>query len=288
MDYGALGEAGAHEDALPPTDVASDVLDARDASDTSCTPDARDALTDAADALDSTVDAPPDAADAADAADVTDAVDVGACAPLPSGALAWWRGEDDVTDVIGHRTGTRAGAVLYTTGMSGRAFLFDGKSYASAPATGLPVGGAARTLELWARIDDPPTEEAFFAGYGGFGSYAATFHLGAEFDMRPFFSQWGVNTKAPFWAKQTWHHVAVTSTDAGLVRLYSDGVFASESSMPISTPSGTTFLIGAIPGDSSRRLFGAASEVTVYDRALTADEIRAIAAAGGRGKCLPP
>ena len=45
------------------------------------------------------------------------------------------------------------------------------------------------------------------------------------------------------------------------------------------------FVIGAIPGDPYRRLDGAVDEVSIYDRALTAQEVSAIYAAGAAGKC---
>ena len=127
-----------------------------------------------------------------------------------------------------------------------------------------------------------PTGEAFFAGYGVFGTFTSSFARGASGD-RVFFSQWGGAVFGPSLTLGRWTHVAAVSAGS-IVALYVDGVKFDEQQQTIATLAGD-FFIGGIPGDAIRKLDGAVDEVTLYDRALTAQEVSVIYAAGAAGKC---
>jgi hypothetical protein len=57
-------------------------------------------------------------------------------------------------------------------------FRFDGvDDFFQAPSVGLPTGNADRTMELWVKANSFPTSgEAYFAGYGNFGSGLLVLH----------------------------------------------------------------------------------------------------------------
>ena len=111
----------------------------------------------------------------------------------------------------------------------------------------MPTGNSDRTLDLFFKVDAFTTSEAFFAGYGSFGSFNSTYALGALDDGRVFFSQWGDGIVGPSVAAGTWHNLAVTNV-GGLATLYLDGVGVGSKNMNINTAAGTSFFIGRIAG----------------------------------------
>ena len=228
------------------------------------------------DASGESYDAEPDAEPTADCFDASPG----------SGLVSWWRAEGDGTDDgPAQNDGANVGAT-FTTGRFGQAFLFAGSAYVDAPTAGLPIGSAERTLEMWVRLDEIDTEEAFFGGYGGFGSSTASYHTGASMSgSTAFFSSWGPAIGGPSLTLGQWHHIAATNIGTAAT-LYVDGVVAASGSMDFSTPSDSRLYIGRIPGalGDMRRLIGAVNEVAVFDGALTDDDIELIAA---EGKCSP-
>jgi len=213
----------------------------------------------------------------------------GQTAPLPGGVVSWWPGEDE-SDVVGPNTGYFQGNASSQAGLVGSAFGFQGVAGDGvddnlvAPADGLPTGRADRTLELWVKIDAFVVNEAFFAGYGAFGSSYSVYSLGA-FQGQVFFSQWGDAILGPQLQTGEWYHVAVTNVGSS-VKLYLNGAVVGTANMTIDTAVGTSFCIGQVPLDDGKKLQGWVDEVSVYDRALCDAEIFAIYQAGLRGKGL--
>ena len=102
-----------------------------------------------------------------------------------------------------------------------------------------------------------------------------------------FFSTWMQSIAGPVLQPAVWYHVAVTNTGNTAI-LYLNGTQVASGDLGMDTPAGTPFYIGQIPGDDFRRLQGQVDEVSIYNRALSADEIQAIADAGSAGKCKGP
>lgn len=219
-------------------------------------------------------------------------------APVPdtssAAPVSWWPAEDSADDqgTAGNH-GIMVGTVGFVDGPVGRAFYFDGSSYIEAPSSGMPTGDEARTIALWVRMDNAVSEEAFFAGYGKFGTGAGAFVLGANrADSSPsgmgvFFSQWlyGIGCSA---CPETfdmelgvWYHLAVTSS-TDRTTLYINGAPVKSRFLEVSTPAKTSFYIGSLRGElgTTRRLKGAIDEVLVYNRVLSAEEIQQLFAAG--------
>src|SRR3990167_7007640 len=211
------------------------------------------------------------------------------CLPLPSGAAHWWRAEGNAQDSIGLNPGALEGGAVYASGMAGKGFSFDGvDDLVAIPADGFPTGASDRTLEAWVKIDALVAQEAYFAGYGLFGPMGASYNIGASFG-RLYFSSWVYDMFGPQVELGQWRHVAATNVGS-LVTLYLDGMPVNSASLPIDVPpEGTQFFIGKVGGQYGdiRRLQGQVDEVTLYSRALTAEEIAAIYQAGEAGKCAP-
>jgi hypothetical protein len=125
--------------------------------------------------------------------------------------------------------------------------------------------------------------EAFLAGYGAFGTFNGAYVLFVTADQRVGFSQWGGAILGPALTPGLWYHVAVSSTGTA-ASLYVNGELADAANLLSDTPSGTTFYMGQLGVDDGRRLQGSLDEVTIYDRALCAGEIREIYRAGSAGK----
>ncbi|MFD4764513.1 LamG domain-containing protein [Streptomyces sp. NPDC058439] len=77
-----------------------------------------------------------------------------------------------------------------------------------------------------------------------------------------------------------WHHVAA-AYDGATIKIYIDGALrATRPQTGALIPStGTPVVVGSSPADSSRNFLGSIDEARVYNRALTADDIAAAAAA---------
>jgi hypothetical protein len=202
-----------------------------------------------------------------------------------SGAVAWWTGDDNSLDIIGTNHGTLLNGPSFTPGKVGQAFWFDGiDDQFSAPTTGLPVGSSDRTIELWAKIESFNSGgQNLVAGYGQFGLVNAAYELTIlTSDKQIYWTQYGQSFGGGGALQvNVWYHIAVTSS-SGFTRLYLNGAEVANGSAPFSTTPSKDFYLGFL--DNSSRLRGAIDEVTVYDRALSPDEILAIYSAGAAGK----
>jgi len=208
----------------------------------------------------------------------------GACAdcwPRPDGAVAFWTGDGNAKELLAGDDGVEGMGVTYGPGLVGQAFQFDGTGGVAAPAGGLPTGGDDRTLELWARQDVVPAAEAVFASWGPPGVFAGTYGVYLE-RLAASFSQWGDAIHGPDFVVGTWTHIAVT-TEVGLSTLYVNGQAVASGRLKVDTVPGSSMLLGYI--DASRATTGAVDEVTVYNRALSAQELLDIYNAGALGKC---
>ncbi len=211
------------------------------------------------------------------------------CMSAPIDLVSWWPGDEDAKDVVSDNDGTLQNGTTLVPGIVGQAFSFDGvDDFVDATTNNLPTGNSDRTLEMWVKINSFVANEAFFAGYGTFGSGNQTYHLGTTQSGNLFFSSWGPAIFGPELNTGVWYHVAVTNV-SNLVTLYLDGesVTNGTQNININTSSSTQFFVGRISGSfgDSRRLNGFVDEVSIYNRALSDSEIQAIFNADIRGKC---
>jgi hypothetical protein len=198
--------------------------------------------------------------------------------PEAEGIVAYWTFDEGSGITAGDSVGTNHGTVhgaTWVTGRVGAGLSFDGvDDFVEAPTTGLPTGSSDRTLQLWFKLNVIPTwGEAYLAGYGNFGSFNQTYHLGTSGDAL-FFSQWGTGIGGPSLVPDQWYHAAVTNV-GNSATLYLDGTVVGSNTQTINTPAGTQFYAGRIPGSlgDQRRLDGLVDEVAIFNRALSKEEI---------------
>ena len=208
------------------------------------------------------------------------------CFPVPPGALAWWPGEDNVTDELKGHPGVASHGVSYADGMAGRAFKLDGQTnYLEIADSGdwnLSTNDFA--IELWANFGGPVAEAGFVAHDDGkvgwsFGvrGGAVSLHLDSPagpLDIAP----------APFAPQPgNWHHMAVTRGGSA-INLYVDGAPSGQATFAAEVPAASTPLtLGQAGGGFFFK--GLLDEVTIYHRQLSADEVKSIFQAGSAGKC---
>jgi hypothetical protein len=212
------------------------------------------------------------------------------CVSPPAGLVGWWPGETNANDIAGANNGTLLNGATFALGKVGWAFSLDGTDdvieVPSSPALSFGAN-AAMTVELWAYRT---TENATVHILGK--RVASSMLINYEMVWDPtyglqFNSGTGVGALTGIQLPmRTWTHLAGTF-EAGTYKFYINGQLAAVATgQPLGPTNSVPLEIGAAGGG----LFfgGLLDEVSIYNRALTPDEIAAIYAAGSAGKCPVP
>jgi len=210
------------------------------------------------------------------------------CLPPPSGLISWWPGDGNAKDIKGQNDGTLKNGATYGTGKVGQAFSFDGVDDLMQAATlDLPVGNSDRTMEMWIKIGWETVQSACFAEYGKPGTSTQVYYLGVWRSRKPFFSQWGDGlTGRVVLEPNKWYHVAATNVE-NVITLYVNGNAEGTNIEVINTPQNSELVVGKVSQESggNNQLV---DELSIYNRALSAAEIKSIYNAGSAGKCKRP
>jgi hypothetical protein len=228
-------------------------------------------------------------------------VDGGGCVEPPSGIVARWDFDGNLTDSVGGNDGTAYGTIAYVPGQVGQAIDFTGASYVMANAVNLPTGTSDRTVELWGQFqgyypnwsDAAAPADGLFFGYGSWGTVDGTNMLVVggfdNLDDTLSFSQWGASLTQPASsAPGTWYHIATTLASGTLTVYVNGNPVALSSSIEVNTPGDALVYLGGFPNPPDGKpeyLTGYVDAVAVYDRALAPAEIVSIYQAGSAGKC---
>ena len=217
------------------------------------------------------------------------------CVPAPSGLVGWWPGEGNANDVTGNNNGTLVNDVDFAPGEAGEAFSFDGaNSYVSIPDSPLLDSlTTSITIELWLKTDQVTSD---WTGIVTKGNSAWRLQATPEANTVDFTVSVsaGSLTGSRSINDGQWHHVAGVYDGTNMF-LYVDGTL--DGSMPatgLMPQNSDPLAIGAnvqayVPpcGCNEPGYFfnGLIDEVSIYNRALAAQEIQAIYNAGISGKC---
>lgn len=214
------------------------------------------------------------------------------CAIMPEGLVYWLKAEGNADDYLGSHDGIIHGLVTFSEGMVGDAFVFNGGSnYVSiAQSLNIPAGAAPRTLEMWM--------------YSEIGTWQSDLHTsfwtGTTLNKSAFFVDFETHPTMQFatwdedlWftssvPKVGWFHAAFVYDGETTLNAYINGELAGslELTAPLTT-SVTETLVGSGYHSAGQLYFlGKLDEVTLFNRALTQDEIASIALAGESGKCI--
>ena len=237
------------------------------------------------------------------------------CAPPPPGLVGWWPGEGNAYDAAGTNNGTlQGGATASAAGVVGSAFGFDGTNgYVQIPDAP-QLRPTNLTIEAWVRFDslDSPglggafpgeqyivfkqnsrsnTFEGFFLGKGRAGGRDLFI-----FGVSSASGQSAELDSAASVATNVWYHLA-GARGSNYLQLYVNGQLDSQTNVSFPQDYGTNALCFGTSGQAywDRKLKGTLDEVSLYNRALSSNEVAAIYSAGSLGKCrtssivlLPP
>ncbi|PWU11253.1 MAG: hypothetical protein C5B50_23750 [Verrucomicrobia bacterium] len=217
------------------------------------------------------------------------------CTPVPSGLVSWWGGESNTLDFARLNDGAPVGGVTYDAGMVGSGFVFGGNGSYVLLSNSPGLQAQSFTIEAWLqRASSSVTTGGGDAGgeifaYGP-GGYAFALYNGGSLSL----SKVGASevTTASLVTDTNFHHLAVTKSGTEVV-FYVDGVAYPAPPYDPGFTFSTTPAIGAAVGyfGGQYSFWGIIDEIAFYNRALSADEVFSLYAAGNFGKCplsLPP
>ena len=214
--------------------------------------------------------------------------------PAPAGMISWWRGENNATDSAGTNNGAISNGVAYAAGEVGQSFLFDGSTGCVFIPDSASLRPASVTLEAWVKILSTNGIQLVFAkplGTATLDSYGLALQNGVPLAAICDTSGFGVflSDTNPLTLGQ-WHHMAFTfDATTGLESLYTDGAMVASANAGISMNFDNHPLLLGADNDNTlpdNFLNGQIDEASIYNRALTANEIGSIYNVGASGKQL--
>jgi hypothetical protein len=199
---------------------------------------------------------------------------------LDRGLVGWWKLDGDLKDATPYAndgTGSNVTPTVDRTGTANSAYDFTGASdsYVSIPVGTAQQPTAQITLSLWAKVDgngaNPP--RAIIVSKNS--SYIDACFSGKVLFSLMLTTGQKLITGGSCGAVGSWHHYAATY-DGSTARLYEDGqqVASGAYTDPVAE-NATPLYIGRYNG-GGYTLNGAADDVRLYNRALSADEVTAL------------
>ena len=229
----------------------------------------------------------------------------GACLPPPAGLVGWWAGDGNANDIAGTNNGSlQGGATATAAGMVAQGFSFDGtNSYVQIPdAPALKPTNL--TVEAWvnftgldsARSGTAPAGDQYIvfkqnAQAYYFEGYSLEKFRIANGDAFMFTVGSASGQEVALLSKtlvktSVWYHVAAVR-GSNFMQLYVNGQLESQTNVSFAQNYGTLPLYFGASHETywDGKLKGRLDEVSLYNRALSSNEVAAVYAAGASGKC---
>src|SRR5262249_42415346 len=210
----------------------------------------------------------------------------------PAGLISWWRAENNALDTIGTNHGVLTNGATFAAGMVGQTFALDGVNDYVQIADSQSLRPASVTLEAWVKFFATNGIRSILGktlGSGGLDSYGLGLQDGAALAVMADNSGFAPFLySAPNIATGQWYHLPFTFDDTTKQQtLYVNGLMATNGVANKSIAYDThPFLLGVDIESGALNFFhnGLIDEASIYNRALTSNEIAAIYAAGSAGK----
>ena len=215
------------------------------------------------------------------------------CDPAPSGLVGWWPAEGNANDIDGTNNGTLISGVTFASGEVGQAFNVSGSDYVSVPDAPALDPTNAITVECWfyrravVGSFDPVVKKAGIPLVSDNNGYTLEFN-GNNILFWIYNSNVGWQSSGgavPIQLGQ-WYHAAGVFDGAHLMVYINGQLAASSSTSGRIVPSVSVLCFGR-DFNEGRYFNGLIDEVSIYNRALSSNEIAAIYSIGSGGKCPP-
>ena len=229
----------------------------------------------------------------------------GGCLPPLAGLIGWWPGDGNANDLTGSDNGTlQGGATATAAGMVAQAFSFNGtNNYVQIPDSPI-LRPANLTIEAWVRFSSlnsagsggSPAGDQYIvfkqntrsSDFEGF-DLSKTRIAGGDvfrFLVTSATAQAAEIHSSTLLATGVWYHVAAMR-GSNFTRIYVNGRLESQTNIAFAQDYGTLPLCFGTSGQSGwdHKLSGLLDEVSLYNRALSSNEVAAIYSAGAAGKC---
>jgi len=208
-----------------------------------------------------------------------------ACAAPPAGLVGWWSGDGNTVDLAGTNSGVLQNGVTYSRGEVGSGFTFS-QSGASVLVNAPEYSPTAGTLMFW-----------FLSTGGGAmtGSLLPNGNRGPGLAIDPNGNLlWELGNLTAQSLGQvrsnTWHHLALTYFTSGSavdVILYLDGTQVTTAATVPNTAWSPQVLFGAYLGAAQPSFIGSVDEITIFNKALSAQQVQQAYHEFGTGMCKP-
>jgi hypothetical protein len=213
---------------------------------------------------------------------------------VPSGAAGWYPGDGNANDIQAGNTGTLQGSATYANGKVGQAFSLNGtNAYVSAPSTAAndPTGaGTGASMEAWFYLNQLPSAAGhpmfIVSKSGTSGTDLFELRIDPDDRIKFLFRAGGVDANIIVQTGVWYHVVGTFDLTSGTASIYINGVLANVGA------TGGARTISVVPLDigyssalGGNRFFnGLIDEPAIFNRTLTANEIRDIYYAQSGGK----
>jgi hypothetical protein len=198
-----------------------------------------------------------------------------------AGLIAHWKLDEDngavAKDSSGKgRHGALKGGVSWTRGKLGNGLLFDGAS-GHVVANGIELANQSFSFAVWFK-PDPSKENGILLGQGTAGnSQRLNLYYGSKFIGLSFYND---DLHIPLEQDHHWHHwVATYDSNTRTQSIYRDGILVGSRIANAHYQGGGELLMGQVSNEAPSFLKGILDDVRIYNRALTKEEIKAMAGA---------
>ena len=225
------------------------------------------------------------------------------CVSPPSGLIGWWQAESNANDAVSANNGIVQN-ITYTAGVVGSAFACDPDNYPYGTYAGIQVPDSpayvltnSLSIEGWIRLRGNGYS-IFWRGDHRPGMDPYLLGLSGDNNLKFQICDQDGNTAVvgTTLAYNQWMHVAATlDGGTGTMSVYINGVLADQTVTAI-RPFGD-LIPGQSPGvgignvndgGNNFPFIGDIDEISLYNRALSTNEIAALYRAGSAGKCAGP